>query len=130
MNIEVKANESSSNQNLHHFVKHRADLALSALGDQIDLVSVVVDGADAAGGESDRRCLVMVRSSMHPDVIVENPHANPYVAIHQAVDDASWTVAGNFLSQQQSLIHRQCEVIKSQRANPDLADHFEPDRAA
>lgn len=108
MNIEVKANEGSSNQNLRHFVTHRADLALSTLGDQIDLVSVVVDSADEADGESGHRCLVIVRSSLHPDVIVENSHVNPYVAIHRAVDDAGWTVAGNLVSQQQSLIHRQC----------------------
>jgi len=130
VNIEVKANQRSLDQNLHHFVTYRADLALSALGDQIDLVSVVVDGTDEAGGESGHRCQVMVKSSLHPDVIVEDSHVNPYVAIHRAVDDAGWTVAGNVVSQQRSLIHRQYEVIESQRSNPGLAEHFGPDRAA
>ena len=121
MNIEIQANGVPANKDVRHFVNCRAELALKALRDQIGLVSVVVDNKTGSG--EGVRCLVLIRLSTHPDVVIENNDANLYVAIHRAVDDAGWALARILMRQQSSLMQRQFELIEDQRPHL-ISDSF------
>ena len=129
MNIEIQANGIPPSKDVQHFVRCRADLALRALRDQIGLVSVFVSAGEFDDG-NDIRCLVLIKLSSHPDVVVESTDANLYIAIHRAVDDAGWTLARNLMRQQNSLMHRQFEMIGGQRPQSKARDLVETDRAA
>ena len=115
MNIEIKADGISSQKDVHRLVEGRAGLALHGMRDQIGLVSVVVgnDGKPSVGGKI--RCLVLIRLSAHPDVVVESSDTSLDAAIHRAVDDAGWSLADSLQRQQRELLQLQAAIIDSER---------------
>jgi len=96
---------------VHNFIGCRTGIALNALREQIDLVSVFVDDSNESGQVRDIRCLVLIRLGTHPDVEVESTHTNLYTAIYRALDDAGWTLARMLMHQQAGLLNRQFKMI-------------------
>ena len=83
MKIDIQANGIPAYKDVDHFVTCRAHLAFGSMRDQVSLVSVFVD---RIGKDNEIRCLVLIRPSAQPDIIVEGSNANLYVAIHQTLD--------------------------------------------
>ena len=130
MNIVVQANGIAPGKDVTHFVRCRAELALYPLGEQIRLVSVFVDQAENDADGDRIRCLVLVRPGVHPDIEVETTSNNLYVAIHRAVDEAAWTLAGSLTRQQGSLVSRQVGIIDGWNARQGKHTGLEPNQAA
>lgn len=109
MDIELKVDGAAAVRELQHFAEFRADYALGAMRDQIGLISSSVDGV----GETDDeiRCRVTIRRTAQPDLTVEGTHGNPYVAIHQALDEAGWSLARGLMHQHSGMLQRQIELI-------------------
>jgi hypothetical protein len=127
MNIDIQANGLAADEEIHHFVSCRADLALGAMRDQVGLVSVF---ADRTGDANEVRCLVLIRPFAQPDIVVEASSANLYLAVHRALDDAAWTLAQTLMRQQSGLMHRQIELIESQAGQSEAIDLARPRSAA
>jgi hypothetical protein len=121
MKLEIQANGNTPLKDLRHFVRYRAGIALKAMGDQAGLVSVFVDDVGESDDGEGIRCLVLIRSGTLADIVVENIDANPYIAIHRAVDDAGWSLARSLARQQSGLLHRQLQLIEGRRpdSKPD-----------
>ena len=117
MNIDIQAKAIPAHKDVHHFVACRADLALGGMRDQLALASVFIDGS---GAGDEVRCLVMIRPYAQPDIIVEGSHANVYVAVHQTLDEAGWTLARKLASQQNAFIDRQFELLGDQAARSGM----------
>ena len=76
------------------------------------------------------RCLVLVRPTAYPDVVVESSNPNLYLAIHQAVDDAGWTLAHSLVQAQRDLLKQQLQLISDRQPVLGAGMRIEPDRAA
>ena len=130
MNIDIHANGIPAEKDVQHFVRLRAELSLSALSDQIGLVSVFVDSAEESGCDGEVRCVVLIRLLAQPDVVVEITHSNLYVAIHRAVDEAGWILARSLADQQSDLMHLQVEMIDGWHARSTAGNRLESGQAA
>lgn len=130
MNIEILASRFPSSKDVNRLARCRAHLALDALRDQVGLVSVFVDTADEAGEGRQVRCLVLVKLVVYPDVVVERLNSNLYLAIHEAVDAAGWTLAQNLAQAQRELLEQQLQLISDRQPVPGAGMRVEPDRAA
>ena len=130
MNIEIQAESIPAEKDVQRFVRNRARLALSPLDDRINLVSVIVDEVDEPGDNSEMHCRVLIRSGMQPDIIVEGSDPNLYSAIHRTMDDAGWTLAGNLMRHQSSLLNRQFKMIEDRSPETGPTDYLESGRAA
>ena len=115
VNIEIKVNGVEPGKDVERFVQCRSELALQGMRDEIVMVSVVVDHNGEVGDGREIRCLVLVRLIGQPDVAVEIADSNLYTAIHKAVDDAGWCVAGSLVRRQRELLQQQVEMIDGDR---------------
>ena len=130
MKLEIQANGIPAHREVHHFVRCRADLALKVLRDQIGLVSVFVDNNGQADDGDGIRCLVLIRLSTQPDVVVERSDANLYIAIHRALDQAGWTLSRSLMRRQSSLLQRQLGFIEGLPVDSKPYDPADSVRAA
>ena len=130
MDIEIKADGIPSEKEVQRLVESRAGLALHGMRDQIGLVSVVVgsDGKSGLGGKI--RCLVLIRLSAHPDVVVESSDTSLDAAIRRAVDDAGWSLADSLQRQQRELLQLQAAIIDSERPRMGEQDSASREQAA
>lgn len=129
MDIEIKADGIPSEKEVQRLVEGRAGLALHGMRDQIGLVSVVV-GSDGKPGGGKIRCLVLIRLSAHPDVVVESSDISLDAAIHRAVDDAGWSLADSLQRQQRELLQLQAAIIDNERPPMGEQDSVSREQAA
>jgi hypothetical protein len=130
VNIEIKVNGEQPSKDVERFVRCRSELALQGMRDEIVMVSVAVDHNGEYGGDREISCLVLVRLIGHPDVGVEIADANLYTAIHRALDDAGWCVAGNLVRRQRELLQQQVEMIDGDRSVLPSEQRIRSERAA
>jgi len=101
MKIEIKADGRTPGKEIIHFASCCVGFELGAQKNSVDSVLIQLIDADGTRGGKEQSCLVQVDLAGRHEVITKVSDPDLHIAIHRALERASWMVAHRLQREQE-----------------------------
>lgn len=93
MKIEMQFDGSDPEAELHHLARCCASFELGTFRNRIDAVKIRLTSVKETRNGRRTNCVVQVELSGDHSVVAESDDANPFIAIHWALERAGWEIS-------------------------------------